>query len=321
MPIQVACPHCQAKLNAPDSLAGKKIKCPKCAKLGAVPKTNEPPTTPWFVKLDDGSDYGPVPRTELDEWFREGRITEDCQLLKEGSDQWQWAPEIYPSLGPQPSPVVTSPKTPQKLPLTSTSPLSAPATAARTAPLQPLAALEELDTLPAYVEADPLPSLQPLAAVAIPTYGSNAVTSLPPAPDGAPSIAPPPGDVTEETTLQRVGYIVAILPLVVCCMHMAPGWGIGGLFLHPVLGIPIVMLAGLVGGAMVGGRYFIPGGIAGFIGNLGAALATLALLNAVNETNNVILGLVGMLGAAPGFIAFFVLRWFQDLIFPPGSQR
>jgi hypothetical protein len=29
----------------------------------------------------------------------EGRITAECQLLKEGADQWQWASDIYPQLG------------------------------------------------------------------------------------------------------------------------------------------------------------------------------------------------------------------------------
>ena len=30
MPIHVVCPSCQAKINAPDKAAGKRLKCPKC---------------------------------------------------------------------------------------------------------------------------------------------------------------------------------------------------------------------------------------------------------------------------------------------------
>lgn len=37
MPITVACPDCNAKLNAPESAAGKRVKCPKCAKILTVP--------------------------------------------------------------------------------------------------------------------------------------------------------------------------------------------------------------------------------------------------------------------------------------------
>src|SRR3954468_11320823 len=109
MPLQVVCSACNAKLRAPDTAAGKKTKCPKCQAVISVPvDAPQAPANPsgigkksenWHMQATDGSQYGPVPRLELDEWFKEGRISVDCQLLKEGADQWQWASEIYPSLG------------------------------------------------------------------------------------------------------------------------------------------------------------------------------------------------------------------------------
>ena len=107
MPLQVVCPGCNAKLKAPDTAAGKKTKCPKCQAVISVPV--DAPQAPaassgikkaenWHMQTTDGSQFGPVPKSELDEWFKEGRISADCQLLKEGADQWQWASEIYPSL-------------------------------------------------------------------------------------------------------------------------------------------------------------------------------------------------------------------------------
>ncbi len=107
MPLQVTCSSCNAKLKAPDTAAGKKTKCPKCQAVISVPL--DAPQAPaastvvkrvenWHMQTTDGSQFGPVPRTELDEWFKEGRISADCQLLKDGADQWQWASEIYPSL-------------------------------------------------------------------------------------------------------------------------------------------------------------------------------------------------------------------------------
>jgi hypothetical protein len=107
MPLQVVCPACNAKLKAPDTAAGKKTKCPKCQAVVTVPvdAPQAPTGSPvvkksenWHMQTTDGSQFGPVPRSELDEWFKEGRISADCQLLKEGSDQWQWASEVYPSL-------------------------------------------------------------------------------------------------------------------------------------------------------------------------------------------------------------------------------
>ncbi len=116
MPIQIICTGCQAKLKAPDTAAGKKIKCPKCQTVVSVPATPgengalaksstaagrlPTPTKPeqWFLQTPDGSQYGPVARDELDQWFSEGRVSPECQLLKQGSAQWQWAPELFPAL-------------------------------------------------------------------------------------------------------------------------------------------------------------------------------------------------------------------------------
>ncbi len=38
MAIPVTCPGCSARMNAPDAAAGKKVKCPKCQKVLAVPE-------------------------------------------------------------------------------------------------------------------------------------------------------------------------------------------------------------------------------------------------------------------------------------------
>jgi len=57
------------------------------------------PTTPqWFFRGEDGEAFGPVDRPTLDAWKAEGRISVDCQVLQQGSDQWQWASDLYPEL-------------------------------------------------------------------------------------------------------------------------------------------------------------------------------------------------------------------------------
>src|SRR5690606_29157912 len=55
----------------------------------------------WYVQTEDGQQYGPVSRQELDQWYGDGRITTDTQLLREGSEQWQWASDLYPDLAPE----------------------------------------------------------------------------------------------------------------------------------------------------------------------------------------------------------------------------
>jgi hypothetical protein len=176
MPLQVVCPGCSAKLKAPDTAAGKKTKCPKCQAVISVPIAA--PQAPaassgikkaenWHMQTTDGSQFGPVPKSELDEWFKEGRISADCQLLKEGADQWQWASEIYPSLE-QPASISTPAKSASGFdflgPATSTNnndPLGLGNTGL-TAASQPLAPLQSLAPSPAF------PSYQP------PTYPATA---------------------------------------------------------------------------------------------------------------------------------------------------
>ena len=112
MPLEVACPSCSGQFRVPDSAAGKRIRCPKCkgamdvpaASVESQPAPPQPKTQPkpkpemWFLRSEEGEDYGPVAHGELDSWRAEGRITVDCQLLREGTDQWQWAGDVYPEL-------------------------------------------------------------------------------------------------------------------------------------------------------------------------------------------------------------------------------
>jgi hypothetical protein len=64
MPIPVICGSCGTKLKAPDSAAGRKVKCPKCGTLASVPagKTASPvvvaKTTP--VKSSSSADRAEV---------------------------------------------------------------------------------------------------------------------------------------------------------------------------------------------------------------------------------------------------------------------
>ena len=132
MPIQVICTGCQVKLKAPDTAAGKKTKCPKCQTIVSVPaggavnaaaskssavvgavKENKPDQ--WFLQTPDGSQYGPVVRDELDQWFTEGRVSVECQLLKEGSAQWQWAADLYPELSKLPGSLSNSSNAPLRM--------------------------------------------------------------------------------------------------------------------------------------------------------------------------------------------------------------
>jgi predicted Zn finger-like uncharacterized protein len=46
MPILVTCPSCGARINAPDSAAGRKAKCPKCGTTISIPAATTSPFAP-----------------------------------------------------------------------------------------------------------------------------------------------------------------------------------------------------------------------------------------------------------------------------------
>lgn len=133
MPIQIKCSTCEKSFKVKDSFAGKKIRCPKCKKgviqvpaAGSTPAATQQaapqatptptptpvqptaaptgaaaindPNTQWHLKTEDGEIYGPIPRTELDEWMAEGRVTAECQVIIDGDAQWKWATDLYPQL-------------------------------------------------------------------------------------------------------------------------------------------------------------------------------------------------------------------------------
>jgi hypothetical protein len=50
------------------------------------------------MKTPDAREYGPVRRTDLDQWAVEGRIPPEAELRQDGSERWLPAAEIYPRL-------------------------------------------------------------------------------------------------------------------------------------------------------------------------------------------------------------------------------
>ncbi len=116
---RVKCPKCQAILRIPkldeqqdaDDVEQRVQQQPAEPPPPTEPKASAEPEKPeqqtgveetrpdrWYFKTEDGEDYGPVPKAELDQWMDEGRVTADCHVLQDGAEQWQWASDVYPQL-------------------------------------------------------------------------------------------------------------------------------------------------------------------------------------------------------------------------------
>ncbi|MFN0018756.1 MAG: GYF domain-containing protein [Pirellulaceae bacterium] len=112
MSLELSCPHCQRLFHPTAELAGKLAACPHCGKQVRIPAVEsrlqtvesgidprwKTRSTTWHVQAEDGKQYGPVTGEQLQAWYEEGRITANCQLLRKGTGQWQWATDLYPDL-------------------------------------------------------------------------------------------------------------------------------------------------------------------------------------------------------------------------------
>jgi DNA-directed RNA polymerase subunit RPC12/RpoP len=125
--IEVQCEKCGQSLRAGPAMLGKKARCPKCGaavlikaaddgttddsaadaakatgkKSAGKAKKKEAadPAAGWFVRADDG-EFGPVEKSELDEWADEGRLDAECEVRSESwpADKWKSAVSVYPQL-------------------------------------------------------------------------------------------------------------------------------------------------------------------------------------------------------------------------------
>ena len=151
MSLDLTCPFCQQPFPLAAEQAGKHANCPHCGKQFPIPASEvrltpkvdqgaDPqhiaPATIWYVQAEDGRQFGPVTEGQLQAWYEEGRITANCQLLRKGAEQWQWATDLYPDLHQigekQPvGPAAAKPAPPKQAPDRPTPPQSA-------APITPL---------------------------------------------------------------------------------------------------------------------------------------------------------------------------------------
>ena len=109
MSVEISCTNCGKTLRAPDEKIGKQALCPSCKTVLTISPQSEDSTAAkppprkaaapkWFVQSYDGNQYGPITKNELDDWVSDAKLTAECQVLRDGDQQWQWAHQLYPQL-------------------------------------------------------------------------------------------------------------------------------------------------------------------------------------------------------------------------------
>lgn len=76
------------------------------------PAPPPPPEDTWYFQAEDGEVYGPVERSELEEWRREGRISPECRLRSSASEDWIVPSDLFPEIvpaAPEPEPEAEEP--------------------------------------------------------------------------------------------------------------------------------------------------------------------------------------------------------------------
>jgi hypothetical protein len=116
MAIQFTCSKCGTRLQVRDEHLGKRLRCPNCKNelpLGQSTAAESPLDSPrpsvvpdrlWYVTTENGEEFGPVTKAEVDSWVTQGLITARAQLCQQGDTEWRWASDVYPQLAEQASP-------------------------------------------------------------------------------------------------------------------------------------------------------------------------------------------------------------------------
>ena len=106
MGIRFRCPNGH-KLNVKSFQAKMRGVCPYCGAKFTVPaQSAEPLQDPlaensqalWYVRPPSGGQFGPADGNVMRDWLKDGRITADSLVWREGWQDWAQAVTVFPKL-------------------------------------------------------------------------------------------------------------------------------------------------------------------------------------------------------------------------------
>lgn len=57
---------------------------------------SDDPNANWYLRIEDGKQFGPAPGPQMRSWVGEGRLNEECFVWREGWANWRRATDVFP---------------------------------------------------------------------------------------------------------------------------------------------------------------------------------------------------------------------------------
>src|SRR4051812_20408250 len=95
MPISMQCPQCGKKLNAPDTAAGKRARCPQCKTIVTLPSPGAPPPAEEVFDAEPVQAPAPVPAQD-ERGFNDAAAYEPAPVSPAGRQAAGFRPPPFP---------------------------------------------------------------------------------------------------------------------------------------------------------------------------------------------------------------------------------
>jgi hypothetical protein len=131
--------------------------------------------------------------------------------------------------------------------------------------------------------------------------------------------------VIQLSPIENLGVVIFSGPLFLCSMEMVPGWSLThivfGVTWPPALCYYVTVVCGAIGGCLFATGYRVPGIIGGIFASVGGLFALSFVLERSTIAHTFVLVIVILIGSLPGMGLGYLLRFGQDLLFPPLDKK
>jgi hypothetical protein len=90
--------------DALESMSSLPAEMSEVARAATIHPIEEAPTAVWYVRPATGGQYGPASGQIMRSWLKDGRVSANSLVWRDGWSEWRSAADAFPELGSQPAP-------------------------------------------------------------------------------------------------------------------------------------------------------------------------------------------------------------------------